>query len=96
MDILISPMRRLTAHKDFRIIAAGNTIGRGGNEEYTGRTALDISTLDRFWGVPLDYSPAIDAVVAHNDMELVEFAHAMRKAVQRVRNNHSYVLSFYC
>ena len=74
------PHETFTAHKDFRIIAAGNTIGRGGNEEYTGRTALDISTLDRFWGVPLDYSPAIDAVVAHNDIELVEFAHAMRKA----------------
>ena len=48
--------------------------------EYTGRFALDLSTLDRFWGVKIDYSPEIDKAVANNDMELVEFAHALRKA----------------
>ena len=74
------PTGTVTAHKDFRVIAAGNTIGRGGNLDYTGRNALDISTLDRFWAVPLDYSPAIDKAVAKGDMELVEFAQALRQA----------------
>ncbi|HSX39121.1 MAG TPA: AAA family ATPase [Candidatus Saccharimonadales bacterium] len=70
------------AHKDFRVIAAGNTIGRGGNESYTGRQALDISTLDRFLAVELNYSPAIDNAVAKNDIELIEFAHEIRNAAE--------------
>jgi cobaltochelatase CobS len=70
------------AHKDFRVIAAGNTIGRGGNEMYTGRQALDLSTLDRFLGVELDYSPRIDEAVALGDKELIEFAQAVRKAAK--------------
>lgn len=68
------------AHKDFRIIGAGNTTGRGADESYTGRNALDISTLDRFLVEKFDYSPAIDNAVAKGDKALVEFAHAVRKA----------------
>lgn len=68
------------AHPNFRVVAAGNTIGRGGDMNYTGRVALDISTLDRFWAIKIDYSPAIDKAIAKNDMELVDFANAVRKA----------------
>ena len=70
------------AHPNFRVIAAGNTIGRGGNEMYTGRQALDLSTLDRFLGVELDYSPLIDNAVAMGESELVEFAQAVREAAK--------------
>lgn len=77
------PGETIQAHKDFRMVGAGNTIGRGGNEFYTGRVALDISTLDRFWAIPLYYSPAIDNAVSNGDKELVEFANAMRKASER-------------
>lgn len=77
------PGETIKAHKDFRMVGAGNTIGRGGNEFYTGRVALDISTLDRFWAIPLYYSPAIDNAVSNGDKELVEFANAMRKASER-------------
>jgi hypothetical protein len=76
------PNETVFAHKDFRVIAAGNTIGRGGNESYTGRFALDISTLDRFLAIELNYSPNIDKAVAQNDMELVEFAQAVRQAAE--------------
>jgi hypothetical protein len=68
------------AHPDFYVVSAGNTIGRGGNLDFTGRNALDLSTLDRFWGVKIDYSPKIDLSVANNDTELIEFAHALRQA----------------
>jgi cobaltochelatase CobS len=74
------PNETVRAHENFRVIAAGNTIGRGGDMNYTGRFALDISTLDRFWAIKIDYSPAIDKAVAKNDMELVDFAQAIRKA----------------
>lgn len=72
------------AHENFRCIAAGNTIGRGANETYTGRQVLDASTIDRFLALPLDYSPAIDKAVAKNDMDLVDFANALRQSTQEL------------
>jgi cobaltochelatase CobS len=74
------PHELVFAHENFRVIAAGNTIGRGGNAAYTGRFALDISTLDRFLGVEINYSLSIEKVVAENDNDLIEFAHELRRA----------------
>lgn len=54
----------LTAHSDFRVIAAGNTCGVGATAQYTGRAALDASTLNRFMVVNIDYSPAIENAIA--------------------------------
>ena len=54
----------LTAHNDFRVIAAGNTCGVGATAQYTGRAALDASTLNRFMVVNIDYSPAIENAIA--------------------------------
>lgn len=68
------------AHDNFRVIGAGNTIGRGADDVYTGRNVLDMSTLDRFWGIPIDYSPKIDNAVSHGDKDLIEFAHEVRRA----------------
>lgn len=70
------------AHKDFRVIAAGNTIGRGATEMFTGRQALDFSTLDRFMAVEILYDARIDKVVANDDMDLVAFAQEFRKAAE--------------
>ena len=78
------PIGTLKKHPNFRVIGAGNTIGRGGDLQYTGRQALDLSTLDRFMGVEVDYSPNIDNVVAQGDNELVEFAQAFRKTAQEL------------
>jgi hypothetical protein len=74
------PNETVTAHKDFRVISAGNTIGRGASDDYVGRQALDLSTLDRFLAVKIDYDKNIDLAVAKGDEKLVDFAHAMRKA----------------
>ena len=68
------------AHEDFRVISAGNTIGRGGDENYTGRYSLDLSTLDRFLSVELNYSPKIDMATAQNDQELYDFTQSIRQA----------------
>jgi hypothetical protein len=70
------------AHENFRCIAAGNTVGRGATDEYSGRQALDFSTLDRFMAVEILYDERIDTAVANNDMELVAFAQAFRKAAE--------------
>ena len=74
------PTGTVYAHENFRCIGAGNTIGRGATEKYTGRQALDMSTLDRFWAIPIDYSPAIDNAVTKGDADLVAFAQEVRRA----------------
>lgn len=74
------PGETVRAHKDFRVISAGNTIGRGASDEYTGRQALDLSTLDRFLAIKIDYDKNIDLAVARGDQKLVDFAHALRQA----------------
>ena len=80
------------AHKDFRVIAAGNTIGAGANSEYTGRTRLDEASLNRFALVPVDYDRQIDLLCAGGDHELVRFARQYRQAIRMcgVRSACSY------
>lgn len=68
------------AHPNFRIIAAGNTAGRGAVNGYVGRNELDISTIDRFLAIPFDYSPRIDKFIAKNNLELLAFVYAIREA----------------
>lgn len=76
------PTGRVEAHKDFRLIAAGNTFGTGADIEYTGRYQLDAASLDRFAMVDVYYSPAIEKSIAQGDAELVDFIHAYRKAAK--------------
>ena len=74
------PHETIKCHPDFRVVSAGNTIGRGADSDYVGRQALDLSTLDRFLTIKIDYDTNIDLAVANNDESLVQFAHALRKA----------------
>lgn len=71
------------AHPNFRVVAAGNTIGKGADIEFTGRFQLDASTLDRFKMIEISYSPAIEAHIANGDGELLEFTYSLRQAVKR-------------
>lgn len=81
------PIGTVKKHKDFYVISAGNTVGKGAKEGYTGRNELDISTIDRFLTIEIDYSPTIDKAVANNDTELVEFAHSLRNASKTTEIN---------
>lgn len=74
------PTGRVEAHKDFRVIAAGNTLGTGADSQYTGRYQLDASTLDRFFVLKVDYSEALEMALSGNNAELVSFIHGFRKA----------------
>jgi AAA domain (dynein-related subfamily) len=74
------PHETIKCHDDFYVIGAGNTTGRGATADFTGRQALDLSTLDRFMTVYIDYDKNIELAVAQGDEKLVEFAHALRKA----------------
>lgn len=74
---------RVEAHKDFKVIAAGNTCGKGANELYTGRRPLDASTLNRFEFIEVDYDKRIEKQVSKGDAELVEFVHDLRKSSKK-------------
>lgn len=74
------PTGRVKAHPQFRVIAAGNTLGTGADINYTGRYSLDRASLDRFALVRIDYSEAIEKAITFNNSDLVGFAHAFRRA----------------
>lgn len=59
-------------------VAAGNTVGSGADEMYTGRMVLDQATLDRFAIIEFDYSLNIEMNITSNNSELVSFIHQLR------------------
>lgn len=77
-----APIGYKEAHPDFRIIAAGNTIGHGADYEYVGRSQLDAASLDRFAVVEIGYSEAIENGVA-GDIELADFCREFRKSAKK-------------
>lgn len=78
-----APIGYVEAHPDFRVIAAGNTVGTGADYQYVGRNQLDAASLDRFAVVKVDYSEAIENSVACGDMDLAQFCREFRNAAQK-------------
>lgn len=68
-------------HKDFVIIAACNTFGKGADKQYVGRNALDAATLDRFRAgmMHLDYSGEVETALV--DSEILEWGRAVRRCI---------------
>ena len=79
-----APIGKVEAHKDFRIIAAGNTFGYGASAQYTGRKVLDGASLDRFALIEVDYDKGIELACADGDELLVKFCNAVRKGCQKI------------
>lgn len=78
-----APIGYVEAHPNFRVIAAGNTVGQGADYEYVGRNQLDAASIDRFALVKVDYSEAIENSVA-GDVELASFCREFRNAAKKV------------
>lgn len=78
-----APIGFKEAHKDFRVIAAGNTSGRGADYQYVGRNQLDGASLDRFKYVEVDYCEEVENNIAGN-IDLANFCRAFRAASKRV------------
>lgn len=76
-----------TKHNDFYCISAGNTCGKGADELYNARMTLDAASLNRFFCIEFDYDRRIEEKCALYDNELVDFAHAVRNACQRIKYN---------
>lgn len=77
-----APIGYREAHPDFRVIAAGNTVGQGADYEYIGRNQLDAASLDRFAVVKIGYSEAIENSVA-GDEDLAQFCRDFRNAAHK-------------
>lgn len=86
------PNGKVRAHKDFRVVSAGNTVGNGADEQYTGRLVLDQATLDRFAIIHFDYSRKVELALAKGNIELVEFIHSLRDQAKEkgIRATFSY------
>lgn len=78
-----APIGFVEAHKDFRVVAGGNTLGHGADSEYVGRNTLDAASLDRFALVHIDYDHQIEMNCANGDKQLVDFVHDYRKACKK-------------
>lgn len=78
-----APIGKIHAHKNFRVVAAGNTLGHGADSEYVGRNTLDAASLDRFAMIKIDYDERIENNVAGGNVELVRFCRAFRKAAEK-------------
>lgn len=86
------PNGKVTAHEDFRVVSAGNTVGNGADEQYTGRLVLDQATLDRFAIIHFDYDMNIELALAKGNAELVSFIRNLREQAKEkgVRATFSY------
>lgn len=73
-------------------VAAGNTVGSGADEMYSGRMVIDQATLDRFAIIDFDYSRRIEMSISHNNSDLVDFIHSLRNEAEEkgIRATFSY------
>lgn len=60
-------------------VAAGNTVGSGADEMYTGRMVIDQATLDRFAIIEFDYSVKIERHITKGNLDLINFIHSLRE-----------------
>ena len=81
------PNGKIEAHKDFRVVAAGNTYGHGASYQYVGRNQLDGASLDRFAQVVIDYSPRIEEALT-KDQSLLKFIRKFRSECTSNGLNH--------
>ena len=86
------PNGRVNAHENFRVVAAGNTVGSGADDMYTGRLVLDQATLDRFAIIDFDYDRNIEMHISKNNTELVDFVEELRNIanINGIRATFSY------
>lgn len=86
------PNGRVEANDNFRVVAAGNTMGSGADEQYTGRLVLDQATLDRFVIIDFGYDIRVEMKLAKGNLELVNFVRDLREQSERlgIRATFSY------
>jgi len=69
------------AANGFIVIVAGNTTGDGGDGMYI-RNVIDAASSDRFIQIEIDYDIEVEKAITGENMELIDFCHEFRKAVE--------------
>lgn len=73
----------VTAHPNFRVIAAGNTAMTGADVEYVARSVQDAATENRFSFFEMHYDRRVELpVCAHGDEVLMDFITDLRQAIR--------------
>lgn len=75
-------------------VAAGNTVGNGADDKYTGRMVLDSATLDRFAIIEFDYDERVELKITKGNLALVNFISDLRKDIERKEIRHT--VSYRC
>lgn len=86
-----APIGKIEAHKDFRVIAAGNTKGKGATMSYSGRNIIDQASLDRFFFLEIKYDENIELSLC-SDKKLVDLVHGLRDII--LQNNLQEIISY--
>lgn len=73
-------------------VAAGNTVGNGADDLYSGRQVIDQATLDRFAIIDFNYDRNIELSISKYNYDLVDFIHQLRSFAEEkgVRVTFSY------
>lgn len=73
-------------------VAAGNTVGNGADDRYTGRMVLDSATLDRFAIIEFDYDRQVELKLTKGNVVLVDFIKELREQIEKkgIRHTVSY------
>lgn len=79
-----APIGNVKKHKDFHVIAAGNTYGLGADYDYVGRNVIDAATRNRFFVEYIDYSPKIEEQMANGDKDLLAFCRDFRNTCKKL------------
>lgn len=85
--------RKISKHKDFYVVAAGNTFGLGADFVYTGRQRLDGATLDRFAAIKIDYIPEIEEILCP-DAEIRQVLVGAREKLREMRSEYANTLTY--
>lgn len=68
-------------HPDTVVMSAANTWGSGADTQYVGRGALDVSTLDRFYRLAVDYDKKLEEKLGSK--QVVAWVHKVRAAARQ-------------
>ncbi|MDQ3213711.1 MAG: AAA family ATPase [Acidobacteriota bacterium] len=79
------PCGMMPKHKDFIVVACGNTFGKGADSLYVGRVQLDAATLDRFVGLDWDYDEPFELEMVGEDQHWTLYVQRLRAAAMRLK-----------
>ena len=79
VTVQFAKRRFVPINANARIIAAGNTSGKGRNREYTARSRMDESSLERMVPIYVGYSSEVEKKIFNKNTEWFEFFNTFRR-----------------